>query len=119
EYVSQLDEELRAAYAGRSAAEARAADLAAHVDSAQAQIESLRRQLQMASAEVTEDNVAPRVRELLESAKTTAQSVRADAEAYAETTRKNADEAAARVRTAAQAEADQILEEATQRHAEA
>ena len=119
EYVSQLDEEVRAEHAARSAAEARSADLAAHIGSAQAQIESLRRQLQIATQEVNEDNVAPRVRELLESAKATAQSLRADADAYAVTTRTSADEAAARVRAAAQAEADQILDEATQRHAEA
>lgn len=119
EFLGRLDEDARAAMAERDAATARSADLAAQLASVHAQAESLRRQLRAATEHVTEDNVAPRVRELLESAKRTAVSVRAEVDSYAESTRAGADEAAHRIRAAAEAEAEEILTEATKRHADA
>src|SRR5690349_3843434 len=64
-YVAKLDDELRAAAEARDAALNRTADLAAQLASIQAQNESLRRQLEKATLQVTEDNVDDRVREIL------------------------------------------------------
>ena len=49
-----------------------AAPLTAQLASANAQLDSLRRQLQAAAEPVTEENVEPRVRKILESARTEA-----------------------------------------------
>lgn len=117
EFVTQLDDELRAAVATRDVAASRTADLAAQLASSQAQIESLRRQLQVAAEPVTEDNVEPRVRKILDSARMEAARLRSDAETYALATGRGADEAAERIRTNARAEAAEVLAEATEKHA--
>ncbi len=118
-YVATLDDEIRAAAADRDAALARCADFAAQLASAQAQIESLRRQLRKATEKVTADNLEPRVRELLDTAAADASKMRAEADAYVLTVRRTADESAERIRSSARQEAEQIIADATQRHAEA
>ncbi len=118
-YVATLDDEIRAAAADRDAALARCADFAAQLASAQAQIESLRRQLRKASENVTADNLEPRVRELLDTAAADASKMRAEADAYVLTVRRTADESAERIRSSARQDAEQIIADATQRHAEA
>jgi cell division septum initiation protein DivIVA len=117
-YVATLDDEIRAAAADRDAALARCADFAAQLASAQAQIESLRRQLRKASEKVTADNLEPRVRELLDTAAADASKMRADADAYVLTVRRTADESAERIRSSARQDAEQIVADATQRLAE-
>ena len=118
-YVATLDDEIRAAAADRDAALARCADFAAQLASAQAQIESLRRQLRKASEKVTADNLEPRVRELLDTAAADASKMRADGDAYVLTVRRTADESAERIRVTARQDAEQIVADATQRLAEA
>ena len=118
-YVATLDDEIRAAAADRDAALARCADFAAQLASAQAQIESLRRQLRKATEKVTADNLEPRVRELLDTAAADASKMRADADAYVLTVRRTADESAERIRASARQDAEQIAADATQRLAEA
>ena len=118
-YVATLDDEIRAAAADRDAALARCADFAAQLASAQAQIESLRRQLRKASEQVTADNLEPRVRELLDTAAADASKMRADADAYVLTVRRTADESAERIRASSRQDAEQVVADATQRHAEA
>src|SRR6266545_885488 len=86
-FVATLDDEIRAAAADRDAALARCADFAAQLASAQAQIESLRRQLRKATEKVTADNLEPRVRELLDTAAADASKMRAEADAYVLTIR--------------------------------
>ena len=56
-YLGRLDDDLRRPRAERDAAAARSADLAAQLASAQAQVESLRRQLRAATEKVTTENV--------------------------------------------------------------
>lgn len=119
QFLSRMDEDLRAAVAERDAIAGRTADLAAQLASAHAQIESLRRQLRTANETVTGENVEERVRKRLEAATADAAKVRRDAEAEATTIRSGAADAATRTRTAATTEADEILAQATQRHAEA
>jgi DivIVA domain-containing protein len=119
QFLGRMDEDLRATISERDAAAARSADLAAQLASAQAQIESLRRQLRTANEAVTADNIDERVRARLEAANADAAKTRAAAEADATAIRTGANDAAARVRAAATAEADEILAQATQRHLEA
>jgi cell division septum initiation protein DivIVA len=119
QFFSDMDEELRAAVANRDAIAGRSADLAAQLASAQAQIESLRRQLRKASETVTAETVDKRVSALLGAANTEAAKIRSAAETEATALRAGATDAAARTRAAAQAEAQEILATATERHAEA
>lgn len=118
-YLGQLEDDLRAAGGERDAAQARSADLAAQLASAQAHLESLRRQLRMATETVTPENIDERVRHLLESAQADATRIRNEATADAERVRNGASDAAARTKAAAQADADRIVAEATARLAEA
>jgi cell division septum initiation protein DivIVA len=119
QFLSTMDDELRAAVAERDALEARTTDLTAQLTSTHAQIESLRRQLRTASESVTAANVDERVATMLADANAEAAKIRAAAEAEAASIRSGATEAALRIRTTAMAEAEQIVVEATQRHAEA
>src|SRR6185437_11313921 len=64
-YVAQLEDELQATVAAREAA---VAQLTAQLANSNAQLDSLRRQLQAAAEPATEENVEPRVRKILESA---------------------------------------------------
>jgi DivIVA domain-containing protein len=66
QFLTHIDEDVRAAVAERNSMAARSADLAAQLASAQAQIESLRRQLRKASETVTAETVDARVRTRLE-----------------------------------------------------
>ncbi|MEP7019564.1 MAG: DivIVA domain-containing protein [Pseudonocardiales bacterium] len=118
-FLAQQDDDLQAALAERDAIAGRSADLAAQLASTRAQIESLRRQLRAASEDVTPQNVDERSRRLLETAKTEATKIRTDAQTDATAMRAGAAEAATRTRAAAAAEAEDIVAEATQRHAEA
>ncbi|MBV9594396.1 MAG: hypothetical protein JO147_11465, partial [Actinobacteria bacterium] len=92
---------------------------AAQLASVHAQVESLRRQLRAATDPVTQTNIDPRVREILDSASADAVRIRNEAEAYVLQIRKVADEAAERVRATARDEADDIVQTATARQAEA
>jgi cell division septum initiation protein DivIVA len=118
-FLSQQDDELRAAVAERDTAALRTADLAAQLASARAQIESLRRQLRTANEDVTAQNVDERAKKILDLATADATKIRTDAEVEAAALRGGAAEAASRTRAAALAEAEDIVEEATLRHAEA
>ncbi len=118
-YVAHLDDDMRATAAERDAVAARSADLAAQLASSSAQIESLRRQLRVATETITDATVEGHVRTQLAAAEVDAARIRAEAEHYRLTTMHTSDEAAERVRNAARAEADEILAEATQRHADA
>ena len=89
----------------------RVAEVSAQLANANAQIESLRRQLQAAAEPVTEDNIEPRVRKILESARTEAARLRSEADAYALAVGRSADEAAERIRTSARVEAAEVLAE--------
>ena len=119
QYLSQLEDEVRSAVADRDRAATRTADLAAQLASAQAQIESLRRQLRAAAETVTPENVDVRVRQAMESAQTEAARIRGEAETQAEAVRNGASDGAARTRAAAHAEAERIVAEATARLAAA
>jgi DivIVA domain-containing protein len=119
QYLAHLEDDLRSTVAERDAALARSADMAAQLASAQAQIESLRRQLRTASEAVTIETVDARVRQLIEAAQSDATRIRDEAQAQAEVVRNGAADAAARTRAAAHAEAERIVEQATARHAEA
>ena len=68
QFLAHLEDELRAAMSDRDASAARSADLAAQLGSAQAQIESLRRQLRTASESITTENVDTRVRQIVDAA---------------------------------------------------
>lgn len=118
-FLAALEDDVRVAIRERDAANARGADVAAQLASAQAQIESLRRQLRAATESVTQDNVDARVRQLLETAQADAALTRAAADAYAEAEHSGASDSAARTRAAAHAEAEQIVAAATARLAEA
>ena len=118
-FLAALEDDVRAAVRERDAANARGADIAAQLASAQAQIESLRRQLRAATESVTPENVDERVRQMLDTARGDAARVRAEADAYAEAERSGASDSAARTRAAAHAEAEQIVSAATTRLAEA
>ena len=115
-YVAQLEDELQATVAAREAA---VAQLTAQLASTNAQLDSLRRQLQAAAEPATEENVEPRVRKILESARTEAARLRSEADAYALAVGRSADEAAERIRTSARAEAAEVLAEANEKHAAA
>jgi cell division septum initiation protein DivIVA len=117
--VSRLDDDLRVTAAERDSAAARSADLAAQLASAQAQAESLRRQLRAASEGVTVENVDERVKGIFNAARTDAARLREDAQTHAEQVRNGAADSAARTRSAAQKEADRLIAEATARKAEA
>jgi cell division septum initiation protein DivIVA len=117
--IGRLDDDVRITTAERDAAAARSADLAAQLASAQAQIESLRRQLRAASEAITADNVDGHVKQILQAAKAEAAKIRADAQAEAEQLRVGGTDSATRARAAAQAEAERILAAATERMAAA
>ncbi len=117
--LARLDDDVRSAAAERDAATARSADLAAQLASSFAQIESLRRQLRTATETVNADNIDARVREQLDSANAEAARIRGDAETYLNQARIGADEAAERIRANARLEAEQIVEAATRRQADA
>ena len=68
-YVGQLEDELHATVVAREDA---VAQLTAQLASTNAQLDSLRRQLQAAAEPANEENVEPRVRKILESARTEA-----------------------------------------------
>lgn len=118
-FLARLDAEVAAAKNERDAALGRSADLAAQLASAQAQIESLRRQLVHATETVTPENVDQRIRQVLEAATRDASAARAAGQADADKMRAGAAEAAAQVRAQAQAEAEQIVTAANERLAEA
>jgi cell division septum initiation protein DivIVA len=119
EYIASLDEEIRALQADRDLAAARSADLAAHLAATQAQMESLRRQLNMATEQVTPSNVDARVAEQLRAAQNDAATLREMAHREADFVRRGAAEYAARTRAAAEEDAARIVEEATARQREA
>ncbi len=105
--------------AERDALTARVNDSSTQLESAFAQIESLRRQLRAATVEITGDNVDAKVREIIDAAHASAVKARAEGDAYLQQMRLVADDAAERRRTTARAEADEILAAATRRLAEA
>jgi cell division septum initiation protein DivIVA len=117
--INRLDDDVRVTAAERDAAAARSADLAAQLASAQAQGESLRRQLRAATEAVTTDNVDEHVKQILQAAKADAAKLRTEAQTEAEQVRNGAADSAARTRSAAHAEAERIVAEATVRQAQA
>src|SRR5207247_284236 len=77
--------------------------------SAQAQIESMRRQLRAATEDVTPTNVDERVRAVVQAASVDATRIRDAAEAAGELERNGAADAAARVRAAGQAQGERLV----------
>jgi cell division septum initiation protein DivIVA len=125
-YVTRSEDDLRLAMVQRDSALSRSADLAAQLAAANAQLESVRRQLRVANEAVTPDNVDTRVRHLVEAAQADASQLRMETEMRAEEVRvamaeqssatlRAADEDAARTRTSARDQAAAILDDAQQR----
>jgi cell division septum initiation protein DivIVA len=125
-YVTRSEDDLRLAVSQRDSALSRSADLAAQLAAANAQVESLRRQLRVANQTVTPDNVDTRIRHLVEAAQADASQLRMETEARAEEVRvamaeqasatlRTADEEAERTRTSARQQAEAILAEAQER----
>jgi cell division septum initiation protein DivIVA len=125
-YVTRSEDDLRLAMAQRDSALSRSADLAAQLSAANAQLESLHRQLRVANEAVTPDNVDTRVRHLVEAAQADASQLRLQTETHAEEVRvamaeqasatmRAADEDAARTRSSARLQAEAILDEAQHR----
>src|SRR5690349_8695514 len=96
EYIAQLDEEVRALQSDRDLAAARSADLAAQLASTSAVVESLRRELRMATEAVTPSNIDERVAEQLRAAQNEAATLREMAHKEADFVRRGAAEYAAR-----------------------
>lgn len=117
-YLDELDEQQKSIAADRDMALSRSADLAAQLASTQAQIESLRRQLE-AAAPTTPANIDERVAATLNRAAGEAAGIKAAAEYEAAAIRAAATDAAARTTTTAERQAAEIIAAATQRHAEA
>lgn len=130
DYVSRSEAELALLAQERDSATDRSADLAAQLANSHAQIESMRRYVTQASAEVTPENVQARVRPIVELAQAQARGIRDLAEAEADRlrqlanadaaeTRRQADADAARTRAQAQADLDRAAETAVRHGADA
>lgn len=119
QFLARLEDQLRSVTAERDAAQARSGELAEQLSSVQAQIDSLRRQLRHANESVTAENVDAHVHQMVETAKSEAARIRRDAEAEAEHMRRSAVDLETRSRKAGEDEAERIIAEATQRHADA
>jgi DivIVA domain-containing protein len=103
-YMLKADDDLRVAVGQRDAALSRSADVAAQLSAAQAQLESLRRQLRISNETITPENVDARIRHLVEAAQADASQLRMETEARADEVRAAMSEQS--TRTIAQAEAD-------------
>ena len=119
EMIGNLEDETRAFAVERETLRARLHDLTLQLDNGFAQIESMRRQLHAASAEINASNVDARVRDIIDAAHAGAVKARAEGDAYLQQMRLVADDAAERHRATARAEAEEILQDATRRLAEA